>query len=174
TRLAEEGESRRAGDELRALVDRHVAVAAAVTTERRAAVTAEVRCEFDELIGLVHALAVLREVSPRSLDAVLAAGELVSSRIVAAGLADHNTPAGWVDARAVLVTDAEYTGAAPDMEATGRRVKERILPVVNAGQVVVIGGFVGATSNGLTTTLGRGGSDYSAAIFGAALGASEI
>src|SRR5207248_4187872 len=100
-RLAEEGESQQASDELRALVDRHVAVAAAVTTERRTAVIAEVRNEFDELSGLVHALAVLREVSPRSLDAVLAVGELASSRIVAAALADCGVPSAWVDARQV-------------------------------------------------------------------------
>src|SRR5206468_5858769 len=130
TRLAEEGESRRAGDELRALVDRHVAVAAAVTTERRAAVTAEVRCEFDELIALVHALAVLREVSPRSLDAVLAVGEVVSSRIVAGALADHRVPAEWVDARNVLVTDAQHNAASPDTVGTDERVRERVAPIV--------------------------------------------
>ncbi len=75
---------------------------------------ADVRQEFDELVGLVHALAVIREVSPRSHDAVLAVGELVSSRIVAAALADHRVPSVWVDARTVLVTDAEHMGAVPD------------------------------------------------------------
>jgi len=174
TRLAEEGESRRAGDELRALVDRHVAVAAAVTTERRAAVTAEVRCEFDELIGLVHALAVLREVSPRSLDAVLAVGELVSSRIVAAALADCGIPSAWVDARHVLITDAEHNAAGPDSAETCARTHARVAPLSASGTVAVLGGFIGSTANGVTTTLGRGGSDYSAAIFGACLGTGEI
>jgi aspartate kinase len=149
-------------------------MAAAVAPASGTTLQASVRADFDSLIGLVHALAVLREVSPRSLDAVLAAGEIVSSRIVAAALADHDIPATWVDARSVLVTDAEHTGAVPDMDATRRRLQDRARRHVDAGQVVVIGGFIGATRNGVTTTLGRGGSDYSAAIFGAALDADEI
>ena len=74
---------------LQALLDRHLAVATAVTSDEPRRLLADVDDEFDELIGLVHALAVLREVSPRSHDAVLAVGELVSSRIVAAAFADH-------------------------------------------------------------------------------------
>src|SRR5262245_30203231 len=80
---AEDGAADRAAAELHALVERHVTVAAAVTGAGRARVVEAVKKEFDELIGLVHALAVLREVSPRSRDAVLAVGELASSRIVA-------------------------------------------------------------------------------------------
>jgi aspartate kinase len=172
--MAEEGESDPAAAALHALIDRHVAVATAITSESRTAVLAEVKRELDELKSLVHALAVLREVSPRSLDAVLAAGEIVSSRIVAAALADHGVPSVWVDARTVLATDAEHTGAAPDLIETCERARARVAPASGAGSVVVLGGFIGATSNGVTTTLGRGGSDYSAAIFGACLGADEI
>ncbi len=172
--LAEDGDGERAGSELRALLDRHVSVATAVTSERRERVIAEVRREFDELTGLVHALSVLREVSPRSTDAVLSAGEVASSRIVAAALADHRVPAEWVDARKVLVTDAKHTAAAPDMVGTAEAVQERVAPVVAGGSVAVLGGFIGATAGGVTTTLGRGGSDYSAAIFGASLDADEI
>jgi len=172
--LAEEGAGDRAAAELKALLERHVVVATAITTESRARVLADVRQEFEELAGLVHALAVLREVSPRSRDAMLASGELVSSRIVAAALADHSIPSAWVDARTVLVTDAEHTGAAPDMDETGERARERLAPVVAQGKVAVLGGFIGATANGITSTLGRGGSDYSAAIFGACLDADEI
>jgi aspartate kinase len=174
TRFAEEGAGERAASALRALVERHVSVASAVTTESRAAVLSVVRAEFEELIGLVHALAVLREISPRSLDAVVATGEVVSSRIVAGALADAGIPSAWVDARRVLVTDAEHTSAAPEMIATCARVREHIAPVTTAGRVAVLGGFIGATANGVTTTLGRGGSDYSAAIFGACLGVDEI
>jgi len=172
--LAEEGAGDRAAAELKALLERHVVVATAITTESRARVLADVRQEFEELVGLVHALAVLREVSPRSRDAMLASGELVSSRIVAAALADHSIPSAWVDARTVLVTDAEHTGAAPDMDETAARARERLAPVVAQGKVAVLGGFIGATANGITSTLGRGGSDYSAAIFGACLDAEEI
>ncbi len=172
--MAEEGEADRAAAALHALRDRHIAVASAVTNESRAAIVAQVTSELNELIGLVHALAVLREVSPRSLDAVLAVGEVVSSRIVAAALADRGVPSLWVDARTVLATDAEHTAAAPDMIDTCERTRERVAPASAAGSVVVLGGFIGATANGVTTTLGRGGSDYSAAVFGACLGVDEI
>src|SRR5438105_7305813 len=128
-RLAEDGEADRAADALRALLDRHVAVASAVTSESRAETVAKVRQEFEELIGLVHALAVLRDVSPRSLDAVLAAGELVSSRIVAAALTDCGVPSTWHDARRVPVTDVEHGGAAPDMIETCERARAQVLPV---------------------------------------------
>jgi aspartate kinase len=173
-RLAEDGEGARAASELQALLERHVAVATAITSESRARVVADVRRDFEELTGLVHALAVIREVSPRSHDAVLAVGEIVSSRIVAAALADHRVPSVWVDARTVLVTDAEHMGAVPDLVETGERAKEHLAPAINAGTVAVLGGFIGATANGVTSTLGRGGSDYSAAIFGACLGVDEI
>jgi aspartate kinase len=173
-RLAEEGQGAKAAASLGALLDRHVAVASAVTSASRDRAIGEVRHEFEELIGLVHALSVLREVSPRSHDAVVAAGEVASSRIVAAALADHRLPSAWVDPRGVLVTDAEHGAAAPDMIGTAERSAERLAPHVAGGHVPVTGGFVGATASGVTTTLGRGGSDYSAAIFGASLGVDEI
>ena len=173
-RMAEEGEAAAAAAELRALLDRHLAVATAITSGSRDALIADLRKEFDELIGLVHALAVLREVSPRSHDAVVAVGEIASSRIVAAALADHRVPSAWVDARSVLVTDAEHGAAVPDMNGTRECAERWLATAVAAGRVPVIGGFIGATPSGLTTTLGRGGSDYSAAIFGACLDVDEI
>jgi aspartate kinase len=173
-RLAEDGAADTAAAELRGLLDRHIAVAAAITSDSRAQVLASLQREFEELTGLVHALAVLREVSPRSHDAVVAAGEVASSRIVAGALADHRVPSAWVDARRVLVTDAEHGAAAPDMIGTVEQSRELLAPLVADGRVPVVGGFIGATANGVTTTLGRGGSDYSAAIFGAALDADEI
>jgi aspartate kinase len=173
-RMAEEGDAQRAAAELHALSMRHVAVARAVTSESRDAVVVDIEREFEELIGIVHALAVLQEVSPRSLDAVLALGEVVSSRIVAAACADHRLASRWVDSRTVLVTDAEHNAAAPDMAATAERVRAHVAPVLEDGAVALLGGFIGATGAGITTTLGRGGSDYSAAIFGACLGVDEI
>jgi aspartate kinase len=83
-------------------------------------------------------------------------------------------PAAWVDARLVIVTDAEFTCAVPDMAATCARAKRAIAPVTDRGEVAVVGGFIGATADGITTTLGRGGSDYSAAIAGACLDVEEI
>jgi aspartate kinase len=172
--LAEIGEGNQAASDLKALVERHVKVATAVTTASRDALIADIHREFDDLIGLVHALSVLREVSPRSLDAVLAAGEVVSSRIVAATCADHGVTSSWVDARTVLLTSADHNGAVPDMPATEQRVRDVVAPVLDGGSIAVLGGFIGATGSGITTTLGRGGSDYSAAVFGACLDAGEI
>ena len=172
--MAEDGESAKAAAEVQTLLERHLAVATAVTSNSRARVLADVKAEFDELNGLVHALSVLREVSPRSRDAVHAVGELVSSRIVAAAFADHGITSAWVDARTVLITDAEHSGAAPDMMETCDRARERMAPLLAEDTVVVTGGFIGSTAAGVTSTLGRGGSDYSAAIFGSCLGVDEI
>jgi len=174
TRLAEDGDSEGAASALHRLVERHVAVASAVTNERRSTVIEEIRHEFAELNGLAHALTVLRDVSPRSLDAVLAVGELASSRIVAAALADCGVPSAWIDARTVLVTDAEHAAAAPDMIETCGRTRAHVAPVTASSTVAVLGGFIGSTAHGVSTTLGRGGSDYSASIFGACLGVDEI
>ena len=172
--LAEDGASGPAAAEVQALLERHVSVATAVTSESRTRVLADVRLEIEELNGLVHALSVLREVSPRSRDAVHAVGELVSSRIVAAAFADHGMRSAWVDARTVLITDAGHNAAAPDMMETCDRVRERVAPLLAEGRIVVLGGFIGATASGITSTLGRGGSDYSAAIFGSCLDVDEI
>jgi len=173
-RLAEDGDADRAASELRALEERHRTMTTAVTRASRDATLAFVKIEFEELIGLVHALAVLHEVSPRSLDAVLAAGEVISSRIVAAAFTDSGVASEWVDARKVLVTDAEHNSAAPDFDLSGGRVRELLAPVAKDNKVAVLGGFIGASQNGVTTTLGRGGSDYSAAIFGSLLSVGEI
>jgi aspartate kinase len=82
--------------------------------------------------------------------------------------------AAWVDARRALVTDGEHTAAAPLMRETTAALMQHVDPPLAAGRLPVMGGFVGATKDGVTTTLGRGGSDYSAAIVGACLGAGEI
>jgi aspartate kinase len=172
--LAEDGAAAEAAAHVRTLLERHLSVATAVTSASRARVLEAITQEFAELNGLVHALAVLREVSPRSRDAVHAVGEVVSSRIVAAAFSDHGIASGWVDARTVLITDAEHNAAAPDMMETCDRARERVAPLLAEGKVVVLGGFIGSTASGVTSTLGRGGSDYSAAIFGSCLDVDEI
>jgi aspartate kinase len=174
-RLIENGDRDHATSRLNDLVERHVAVAAGVTTGARlAAVTRDLRAEFTELGDMLRALAALHEVSPRLLDVVAATGELASSRLVAAALTESGVPAAWVDSREVIVTDAEYTAAVPDMAATCTRAQRTIAPVTERGEVAVLGGFIGATPEGVTTTLGRGGSDYSASIVGACLDVDEI
>ena len=128
----------------------------------------------EKLHALVSAIAVLHEISPRSADAIVAFGETMSSQLVAAALTAAGLEARWIDAAGVLVTDDSHGRAQPMMEATAARIQAEVAPHVEAGTIVVVGGFVGATLQGVVTTLGRGGSDYSAAIFGAALGVDEI
>ena len=107
-------------------------------------------------------------------DAIVSFGELLSSRLLADVLKDCGVNARQVDPRDCIVTNDEYTCAAPLMSETFARTRQTLLPLLEKEVVPVVGGFIGATADGITTTLGRGGSDYTAALFGAALRASEI
>lgn len=131
--------------------------------------TEALRQEYAELLLLLRGIALLRELSPRSMDAVAAFGERLSTRIFAACLG-----APWVDARDVMRTDARFGEAQPLQEYLGPLVRKVFRPLLRPGQCAVTQGYVGATDQGLTTTLGRGGSDYSAALFGAALEVEEV
>ncbi|HWK08416.1 MAG TPA: aspartate kinase, partial [Vicinamibacterales bacterium] len=169
------GDIEGARNNLRHLLTRHLDLARAVSAEQaRADAMAFIRREFDELERIVAALGVLREVSPRWLDTVAATGEILSSRLVAAALTSHGLDAVWVDARLAVVTDAEHTRAAPLFPETTAALMRHVDAPLAAGHVPVLGGFVAATRDGLTTTLGRGGSDFSAAIVGSCLDADEI
>ena len=110
----------------------------------------------------------------RACDEVAAAGELWSSRLLAAVLQDRGIPTVWIDARDVLRTDSDHGEAAPDIAVTRAAVARLVAPHVVRGTVAVMGGFIGADGYGVTTTIGRGGSDYSAAVIGACLDAAEI
>jgi aspartate kinase len=155
--------------------DRHLAAARAlVTGPKREQLLWQIDAHIDELVDLVKALAVLREVSPRTLDVVAAMGELLSSRIIAVALTCAGIEAEWVDARQVVVTNDEHTRATPLGQETNEKLRSIVVPALDAGRVPVLGGFVGATVAGHTSTLGRGGSDYSGALVGAGVDASEI
>jgi aspartate kinase len=174
-RLAERGDAAAARDAVRALRKRHEAMAAlARQPERRADLLRALDAVLDEVENMATALAVVHEVSPRSRDAIVAAGELLSGRIVAEALQDEGVAARFVDPRQLLVTDAAHEAAQPDRAATDARLSALVRPLLEHGSVAVTGGFVGASATGVTTTLGRGGSDYSAALFGAGLAAEEI
>jgi aspartate kinase len=134
----------------------------------------EITTLFDELTSLVRALAVLGHTTGRSLDAVAALGELLSSQLVVAAYQAAGIPALLVDARQVVITDNAHTRAVPQPDAIAAAARALILPLVQSGQVPVLGGFIGATVSGVTTTLGRGGSDLSAALLGAALAVDAI
>ncbi len=135
---------------------------------------AEVGTSFDELAHLAEAFRTLGYLTPRSLDTVAALGELLSSQIVAAAFRHRGYPAVWIDARDVMKTNDFFTRAEPDVEAIARAAQERLLPLLQQGKIPVMGGFVGSAPGRVTTTLGRGGSDYSASLIGAAIEASGI
>jgi aspartate kinase len=128
---------------------------------------------FQELTELVKGLAVLGELTPRSIDAISSYGERLSSYIVTLGFRNAGMAAEHVDSRDVVITDKRHTQAAPNFPETYARLAETIPPLA-AQSVVVMGGFIASTAEGVTTTLGRGGSDYTAAIVGAGIDAEEI
>lgn len=129
---------------------------------------------INDFASLCQAIAVLGEATPRVMDAVVSLGERLSIRIFAAGLNNRGIHAQFVEATELIVTDDIFQGAHPDFKSTTRKVRHRLYPLLENGTVPVITGFIGATSEGITTTLGRGGSDYSAAILGAVLPADEV
>jgi len=166
------GEALQRVDELR---ERHAAaVRALVSGPAQTPLLAHIAGQLDQLADIVRALAVLREVSPRTLDVVAAMGELLSSRVVAAALTEAGVAADWVDARCAVITNNEHTSANPLGPETAAALRNTVMPILDGGRVAVLGGFVGATVEGHTTTLGRGGSDYSGAIVGAGIAAREI
>jgi aspartate kinase len=128
---------------------------------------------FQELEDLIKGVAVMGELTLRATDAISSYGERLSSEIVALALNYLGIPARHVDARDVIVTDTRHTQAAPLLAQTYSRLTATI-PHIAQKRVVVMGGFIGATEDGVTSTLGRGGSDYTAAIVGAGIGAGEI
>jgi aspartate kinase len=138
------------------------------------ALTTEINATLNQLAAVAQALTVLREVSPRTLDVIAAMGELLSSRIVAAALNAAGIASEWVDARRAIVTSADHMRATPLTVETARALRATVVAALDAKRVPVLGGFVGATVDGHTTTLGRGGSDYSGALVGAGIGAREI
>lgn len=157
-------------DELRA---QHLTHGLALAGAYSAELDRYIRTHFEWLDELVKGLAVVGELSPRSTDAVASVGERLSSLVVsyafrAAGMASQH-----VDSRSVMITDDKFTHATPLLNETYPRLKEKVSPLAE-NAVVVMGGFIGSTLDGHTTTLGRGGSDYSASIIGAGIDAEEI
>jgi len=137
-------------------------------------VRAELSAMCDELASLSEALSVLGHLTPRSLDAIAAYGELLSAALVQAAFRRYDLPADLVDARDVMVTDELHTRAVPDLDAITENARRVLLPMLSQGRVPVVGGFIGRSPGGVTTTIGRGGGDFSAALLGAALGAEAI
>jgi aspartate kinase len=129
---------------------------------------------FSELRTLFDGLAILRELTPRIQDRILSYGELMATRIMTAALRSRGAKAEWLDSRHMIITDDRFTCARPLEGVTDKAVREEVLPVLRSGHLPVLQGFIGSTSEGVTTTLGFEGSDYTAALVGAALDAQDI
>ncbi|MFO7583480.1 MAG: aspartate kinase [Anaerolineales bacterium] len=129
---------------------------------------------LNEFVTLAQAMRVLGEASPRALDAIASLGERMSAPLVSAALRNAEIASASVDARNVVRTDSVFQSAVPDFDATTRNAQRILWPLFEAGKIPVITGFIGADEHGVVTTLGRGGSDFSGAIFGVVLEADEV
>jgi aspartate kinase len=129
---------------------------------------------LDEFAAFGRSIHVLGEVTPRAMDAVTSLGERINARILAALLRQRGARSEAVDATELIVTDETFQGAVPLMDATCAQVSARLGPLLDEGVIPVVTGFIGATEGGVTTTLGRGGSDFSAAILGVCLDSDEV
>ena len=140
----------------------------------RQSLLAHVRRAFGELNALPSAPRILRELSPRSVDHLLAAGEDLAARIFSAGLAARGVPSEYVSALDVIATDGRPGQASPDLASTDRRARRRLRPLLSKGAVPVVPGFLGADAEGRVVTLGRGGSDLTATLLGRSLAARSV
>lgn len=141
---------------------------------RQAAVLDALRQRLDRFEKLCFGLSMVHELTPRLLDAIAGTGEMLTAPLLSAAIAARGRRSQPVDATELIVTTDQFGEAEPLMEPTRARTRDRLQPAIAAGEIPVITGFIGATADGVLTTLGRGGSDYSASIVGAALDANEV
>jgi aspartate kinase len=154
---------------------RHIDTAAdLLDNERFVQLQPVINHEFDALDDLLRGIAAVGELTARTNDLVVSFGERLSSRMVAAAFEQRGLKGAHVDARTCIITDAHYGKAVPQEQAIEAKLAELVLPLVETGKTPVMGGFIGSTKEGITTTLGRGGSDYTAALVGGGMHAGAI
>ncbi len=129
---------------------------------------------MEELSSFCYSVHILGELTPRALDAISSLGERINARTFSAVLRQRGLRSEAIDATQLIITDDNFQNAAPLMETTRARVSEQLAPMLADGIIPVVTGFIGATEKGVTTTLGRGGSDYTAAILGDCIDADEV
>ena len=173
---AHQGREQGAIKQLDSLTSRHISVIEDLIQDpsHRRLVSDAIEKHVQEIQVLLRGLAILGELTPRSFDTVVSYGERLSSLILTEAMRERDLSAHWLDAREFIVTDDQFTQANPLMELCAPRAREHVLPLLGNGKIPVTQGFIGSTEDGRTTTLGRGGSDYSAAILGALLNAEEV
>ncbi|MCR4440357.1 MAG: lysine-sensitive aspartokinase 3 [bacterium] len=180
--LAEIGESAAQGrldDSLRVLreLERyHMSVASSLLEGASGIAESVAFCQatFRSIEAMAQGISVVADFSPAVQDRLLGLGELLSTRIITAYLVQGGLPVQWVDARRLIVTDARHTQAEPLFEETASRCRQVLLPLLRDGKIPLTQGYTAICASGQPTTLGRGGSDFTAALIGAAIGAEEI
>ena len=158
------------------LREKHFSIADALIPDPAACAQAkqDVGALISTFVDLCQAIGMLGEATPRALDAVGSLGERMSVRLLAPAISAAGVPAKYLDATELIVTNATFQNAHPDFAATTKRTRRVLAPLFKKNLVPVVTGFIGATADGITTTLGRGGSDYSAGILGAVLPADDV
>ncbi len=149
------------------------ALVASNSIDRLTSLREDINRAFDSLDELVRGIAILGELTPRTSDLIVSYGERLSSVMVTAAFAEQGLPAAHLDAREVILTDDHFGKATPDEAAIERALTLKVLPLIDSGKIPVMGGFIGS-HNEVTTTLGRGGSDYTGALVGGGLFAGAI
>jgi len=169
------GNLRTAHGVLREIQDRHFRIARELlSSDGSDILVKDLAQDFHAAFTVLASISAAREFSLRAQDHLLGMGEHFSSKIVRASLVKNGLDAVWVDAKECIVTDAAHTRATPLWKETNQRLESLLGPLLGAGRIPVLGGFAGSTRDGVPTTLGRGGSDFSAAIVGAGLHAAKI
>src|SRR5277367_4193790 len=173
--FSEAGESERSSEQLSAIRKQHEIALDALIAD--AATRKQLAQRMESILGeaarLCEGTALLRELTPRTLDLISSLGERLSAPMVAAAISALETPSEPIEATELIVTDGFYGGAEPLLDLTRQRCEARLRPLLQEGVVPVITGFIGSSQDGALTTLGRGGSDYSATILSAVLQADE-
>ena len=174
-RAAGEGDREKALELSRALRERHYAAASELlSTGVFTEFHSELEADFDLLDELLRGIAAVGELTPRTMDNVVSFGERVSSKMVAAAFSARGLNASHVDSRDCIITDNTHAKALPQFDETNTKLQKVVKPLLEHHRVPILGGFIGSTKEGVTTTIGRGGSDFTAAIVGAGLGAERI
>ncbi len=172
--LAEEGRLKEAEDVLSRTVAQHEQLAATLRLDREAALFERFESISNQTASLLEGIAIVRELSLRTRDAVLAQGELLATALIEALLKDRGIPVRFIDARNIIVTDETFGHAVPNIKETGARTERAILPALRRSEVALVPGFIGATRDGITTTMGSESSDLSATLLASVLGATEV
>ncbi|MCM3901476.1 MAG: aspartate kinase [Pyrinomonadaceae bacterium] len=171
---AGQGEASEALQTLERHFERHLKVISHLSATLREKMIVVIEQSRNEIIELLAHVSASRKTSSQPMDAMASHGERLSAKLLTSVLEEYGIPASYVDARLCIITNAEHGCAKPFLEETCRQTRAELQPLLKAKTVPVLGGFIGASKDGVTTTLGRGSSDYSATLISAALGAREV